>query len=132
MKLGVFDSGLGGLVIAKSIRAALPEHDMIYLGDTLHVPYGSRSEEAVMRYTRQSMEFLFKQNCQLIIMACNTASAITLRHLQQNFLVQEYPKRRILGVVVPTLELAIEKGYKRIGLLATERIVRSAIYKTEL
>lgn len=132
MKIGVFDSGLGGLVIAKSIRAALPDHDMVYLGDTLHVPYGSRSEEAVMRYTRQSMEYLFRQDCQLIIMACNTASAVTLRNLQQNYLVEHYPERRILGVVVPTLELAVEKGYKRIGLLATERIVRSAIYKTEL
>lgn len=86
-----------------------------------------------MRYTTDSMDYLFReQDCKLIIMACNTASAITLRHLQQNYLRKNFPDRRILGVVVPTLETAIEDGYKRIGLLATERIVKSSIYKTEL
>lgn len=133
MKLGVFDSGLGGLVIARAIRDALPDHDMVYLGDTLHVPYGSRSQEAVTDYTARSIDYLFsKANCQLIIMACNTASAIALRTLQQGYLRKTYPERRILGVVVPTLETAIERGYKRIGLLATERIVKSAVYKNEL
>lgn len=133
MKLGVFDSGLGGLVIARAIRQALPRHDMVYLGDTLHVPYGSRSQDAVMDYTARSIDYLFtKADCQLIIMACNTASAIALRALQQGYLKKKYPERRILGVVVPTLETAIERGHKRIGLLATERIVRSAIYKSEL
>ncbi len=133
MKLGVFDSGLGGLVIAKAIGKALPAHDMVYLGDTLHVPYGSRSLEAVTHYTQRSIDYLFrKADCKLIIMACNTASAIALRNLQQNYLVKNYPDRRILGVVVPTLETALEEGHSRIGLLATERIVRSSIYKTEL
>jgi len=133
MKLGVFDSGLGGLVIAKAIRQALPEHDMVYLGDTLHVPYGSRSFEAVMDFTTQSIDYLFREaDCKLIIVACNTSSAVTLRALQQNYLVKNYPDRRILGVVVPTLETAIERGYKRIGLMATERMVQSGIYKTEL
>lgn len=133
MKLGVFDSGLGGLVIAKAIREQLPTHDMVYLGDTLHVPYGSRSLDAVMKYTTQSMDYLFREaDCQLIIMACNTASAITLRTLQQTYLIDNYPQRRILGVVVPTLETAIEKGYTRIGLLATERICHSEVYKMEL
>lgn len=133
MKLGVFDSGLGGLVIAKAVRDALPKHDIVYLGDTLHVPYGSRSQDAVLQYSRRSVDFLFREtDCKLIVMACNTASAIALRTLQQGYLRENYPDRRILGVVVPTLETAIEKGYRRIGLLATERIVRSAIYKTEL
>jgi glutamate racemase len=132
MKIGVFDSGLGGLAIARSIRDVMPDHDMIYLGDTLHVPYGSRSHDVIMRYTQQSMAWLFERDCQLIIMACNTASALTLRLLQQNYLRETFPDRRILGVVVPTLETATEMGFKRIGLLATERIVQSAIYKTEL
>lgn len=132
MKIGVFDSGLGGLAIARAMRDVMPEHDMIYLGDTLHVPYGARSHDVIMRYTRQSMEWLFARDCQLIIMACNTASALTLRALQQGYLKDTHPDRRILGVVVPTLETATEMGFKRIGLLATERIVQSAIYKTEL
>lgn len=132
MKIGVFDSGLGGLAIARAIRNVMPDHDMIYLGDTLHVPYGSRSQDVIIRYTRQSMEWLLARDCQLVIMACNTASALTLRGIQQGFLRDNYPGRRILGVVVPTLETATEMGFKRIGLLATERIVQSGIYKTEL
>jgi glutamate racemase len=132
MKIGVFDSGLGGLAIARSIRDALPEHDIIYLGDTLHVPYGSRSAEVIAQYTEQSMKWLLDHDCQLIIVACNTATAMALRHIQQNLVANEYPDRRILGVIVPTLEFASQNGFKRIGLLATERIVKSDIYRTEL
>lgn len=132
MKIGVFDSGLGGLAIARSMRDVMPQHDMVYLGDTLHVPYGCRSHDVIMRYTQQSMAWLFERDCQLIIMACNTASALTLRALQQGYLRETYPNRRILGVVVPTLETATEMGFRRIGLLATERIVQSGMYKVEL
>lgn len=133
MRIGIFDSGLGGLSIAKSIRTKMPQYDLVYLGDTLHVPYGSRSKEAVFAYTHKSMEYLFReQDCRMVIMACNTASALTLRTLQQGWLKETYPERRILGVVVPTLEEAIERGHQRIGILATERIVESGVYPDEL
>lgn len=132
MKLGVFDSGLGGLLISKAIRDHIPDIDMMYLGDTLHVPYGNRSQEAIFGYTRKAMEFLFEQDCALIVVACNTASAAALRRLQQEWLPHAYPDRRILGVVVPTLEAALDSGYRSIGLLATNYIVRSNIYGEEL
>src|SRR5690606_5619036 len=76
--------------------------------------------------------YLFAQGCDLIVMACNTASAAALRKLQQGFLAREFPQHRILGVVVPTLEVAIEQGADRIGLLATQRTVHSNIYEIEL
>ncbi|MCB9989119.1 MAG: glutamate racemase [Rhodospirillales bacterium] len=133
MKLGVFDSGLGGLVITRAIRTHLPHHDLIYMGDTLHMPYGGRSRDAIYHYTRQAMEYLFSaHDCKLIIIACNTASAAALRRLQQEYLPEHYPDRRILGVVVPTLEEAYEKRLKRIGLLATHQIVCSGVYQEEL
>ena len=132
MKLGIFDSGLGGLLIAKSIKTHMPSLDMMYLGDTLHVPYGNRSEEAIYEYCYKGVEFLFSQNCNLIIMACNTGSAAALRRLQQEYLPGRYPERRILGVVVPTLETAVDLGHKKIGLIATNYIIKSNIYEEEL
>lgn len=132
MKLGVFDSGLGGLLISKAIRERLPDIDMVYLGDTLHLPYGNRSQDAIYLYTKRAMEFLFRQGCKLIVVACNTASAAALRRLQQEWLPTAWPERRILGVVVPTLETAIDHGHHAIGLLATNYIVRSDVYAEEL
>ncbi len=132
MKLGVFDSGLGGILIAKAIRDAFPDLDMVYMGDTLHLPYGNRSEAAIYVYTKACMDFLFEQDCALIIVACNTASASALRRLQQEYLVQAHPERRILGVVVPTIEEALDYGYRNIGLIGTNYTVSSGVYEEEL
>ena len=133
MKLGIFDSGLGGIMIARAIRDLLPDVDIVYLGDTLHVPYGNRSEDAIYAYTKAAMEYLLgEQNCQLVIMACNTASASALRKLQQTYLPKAYPERRILGVVVPTIEYALDQGYTRIGLIGTNYTVHSNVYEEEL
>ncbi len=133
MKLGIFDSGLGGLVIARAIRDALPDLDIVYFGDTLHLPYGNRSQDAIYDYSHAAIEFLFQQNCQLIITACNTVSASALRKLQQVYLPDSpYKNRRILGVVVPTLECALDAGYKRLGVIATHDTVNSNIYEEEL
>lgn len=132
MKIGVFDSGLGGLLIAKAVRAALPQYDYLYFGDTLHVPYGRRSPEAIYKLVEQAVSYMFAQDCALIIIACNTASAAVLRRLQQEYLPAHYPDRRILGVVVPTLEVATEHQARTVGLLATEATVESSIYAAEL
>lgn len=131
-KIGVFDSGLGGLFIADSIRRRLPAYDYLYLGDTLNLPYGRRSDAALYDLSEKAMRYLFGQGCELVVMACNTASAAALRKLQQGFLAREFPDRRILGVVVPTLEVATGHGAHRIGLLATQRTVHSNIYEIEL
>jgi glutamate racemase len=132
MKIGIFDSGLGGLVLTKAITDALPTYDYIYLGDTLHVPYGPRSGEAIYNFTLQAVDYLFRQDCQLVIIACNTASASALRRLQQDYLPKHYPDRRILGVVVPTLEVAQSTGHTKLGLIATQFVVNSDIYSDEL
>lgn len=133
MRLGIFDSGLGGIMIARAIRRAVPDIDITYFGDTLHVPYGKRSEEAIYAYTLACIEHLFaRENCQLIIMACNTASASALRRIQQHYLPATYPDRRVLGVVVPTIEYAIDHGYRRIGLIGTNYTVHSNVYQEEL
>lgn len=132
MKLGIFDSGLGGLVITKAIRDKMPDIDLMYFGDTLHLPYGNRSEEAIYMYTQSAMNYMFERGCGLIIIACNTASATALRRLQQTWLPKAWPDRNILGVVVPTLETAIERGYKKLGLIATNYSIKSNAYEQEL
>lgn len=132
MKLGVFDSGLGGLLIAKSIREHMPDIDMMYFGDTLHLPYGNRSLDAIYAYSCRAVDFLFAEGCNLIVVACNTVSASALRKMQQVYLPNNYPERRILGVVVPTLECAIDRGYKKIGLIGTNYTVKSNVYADEL
>ncbi len=133
MKIGIFDSGLGGLVIGRTIIAALPDYDYLYLGDTLHVPYGKRSAETIFNLTKAAVEWLFAQECQLIIIACNTASATALRRLQQTYLpTSSYSDRRILGVVVPTLEQAIDHGATKLGLIGTQHTIQSNVYGEEL
>ncbi len=133
MKLGIFDSGLGGLLIAKSIREKMPDIDIIYFGDTLHLPYGNRSGKAIYAHSERAVDFLFSQDCALIITACNTASAAALRTLQQQYLpASMYKNRRILGVIVPTLETAIDGGHKRLGIIATNHTVETMIYPVEL
>jgi glutamate racemase len=133
LKIGFFDSGLGGLLITQAVIKKMPQYDYIYLGDTLHVPYGKRSKEAILNYSKASIDYLFStHNCQIIITACNTVSASVLRTLQQEYLPKHYPERRILGVVVPTLESAMDGGYSEIGVIATESTISSNIYKDEL
>jgi len=130
--VGVFDSGFGGLSVLKDIVKAMPQYRYVYLGDTARAPYGTRSAEVVDRFTFEAVDFLFEQGCELVIIACNTASAESLRQVQQQYLPSRYPKRRVLGVVVPTAEEAVERGGKRIGVLATTRTVLSGTFIKEL
>ena len=133
MNIGLFDSGLGGLIITKSIIEKMPQYNFSYIGDTAHVPYGSRSKDTIYNFTKNCVDYLFKkQNCKLIIIACNTASIAALRKLQQVYLTNNYPDRKILGVVIPTIETVIEKKYKSIGLLATNGTVSSNVFGQEL
>lgn len=133
MKIGIFDSGLGGLFVAKALIKELPQYDYVYLGDTKRVPYGNRSRETVHQFLKEAVEYLFSRDCELIIVACNTASAEALRKIQQEYLPKHYPKRRVLGVIIPTAEVALKNGEaKRIGVLATQGTVRSQAYVHEL
>ncbi len=132
MKIGVFDSGLGGLVIAKALMQALPQYDYVYYGDTAHVPYGEKTPGRILAYTLDAMRFLIRQECGLIIIACNTATAITLRYLQKRFCPQFAPHVKILGVIIPTVEEALKNGEKKIGVVGTPTTIRSDIYGVEL
>jgi glutamate racemase len=131
--IGVFDSGLGGLTIFHDIRERLPQYDFLYLGDTARTPYGTRSFETIYRYTQQGVATLLDAGCPLVILACNTASAKALRNIQQKDLISNYPDRRVLGVIRPSVEIVGESSQsKKIGLFGTPGTVRSDSYKMEL
>ena len=144
-KIGVFDSGYGGLTILEAIRRELPEYDYLYLGDNARAPYGTHSFEVIYRYTLQAVKYLFEQDCTLVILACNTASAKALRTIQQKDLPlindangaaslnDGMMKRNVLGVIRPTVEAvpAITKS-GHVGILATPATVSSESYVLEL
>lgn len=133
MKIGIFDSGLGGLIIANSLIKALPEYDYIYFGDLARVPYSNRSQETIFEFTKQAVDYLFRQDCQLIIIACNTASAEALRKIQQSYLPVHYPDRRVLGVLRPTAEEAVIKtSNHKIGVIGTTGTIKSASFVREI
>ena len=141
-KIGVFDSGYGGLTILKEIRKTLPEYDYIYLGDNARAPYGTHSFDVIYRYTLQAVKYLFEQDCNLVILACNTASAKALRTIQQLDLpiinaerVKELKNERVnvLGVIRPTVEAVPEiTKTGHVGILATPATVSSESYVLEL
>ena len=131
MKIGIFDSGLGGLVVAKEIRKAMPQYDYLYLGDTKNLPYGDKTEAQIYKYTVRAVEYLFKHGCVLVVVACNTASAKALRRIQQRWLPKsKYKDRKVLGVIRPTVELI--GNLKTVGVIGTVRTTESGAYKTEL
>ena len=129
--LGVFDSGFGGLTVLRPIHETLPELSTIYLGDNARAPYGVRPQEEIYRFTLEGVRFLFAQNCQLVILACNTASAQALRRIQQEILPAEYPGRRLLGVIRPAAEYLATHG-RHVGIFATPATVESNAYTHEL
>ena len=131
--IGIFDSGYGGLTVLKDIRARLPQYDYIYLGDNARAPYGNRSFDTVHRYTWECVQWFFKQGCELVVLACNTASAKALRTIQQNDLPREAPDKRVLGVIRPTTEMIGQVTQtNEVGILATSGTVLSESYKIEI
>ncbi len=131
--IGVFDSGYGGLTVLKEIKSRLPEYDFIYLGDNARTPYGSRSFETVYEYTLESVKWLFSKGCPLIILACNTASAKALRTIQQKYLPEYDPGKRVLGVIRPTAEIIGNYSRsKKIGILGTKGTIKSDSYPIEI
>lgn len=131
MKIGFFDSGLGGIIILKAVTKLLPQYDYEFYGDTANLPYGDKSEEQVRELTRVGINHLFAKDCLLVIVACNTASAETLRYLQETLLQGKYSDRRILGVIIPTVEEVIKNGDQKVSILATKRTIDSKKYKKE-
>ncbi|MDO8668014.1 MAG: glutamate racemase [bacterium] len=131
--IGVFDSGFGGLTVLKEFLRLLPDYDYIYLGDNARAPYGNKSDEVIYKYTEQAVDFLFKSGCELVIIACHTASSKALRKIQEEYLPKNYPNRRVLGVVVPIVEEAVKLSrYHRLGVIGTTATINSGVYKKEL
>ncbi len=131
--IGVFDSGYGGLTVLKEFIDLMPEYDYYYLGDNARSPYGTRSFEAVYNYTLESVKKLFDLGCELVILACNTASAKALRTIQQNDLPKIDSERRVLGVIRPSVEAINEfTQTNSIGILGTKGTVLSNSYPLEI
>jgi glutamate racemase len=142
--IGVFDSGHGGLTIQVKLAAAFPGLAFCYLGDHANAPYGGRTEAEVLALTRQGIEALFREGCRLVLLACNTAAAVALRRLQQEWLPRAYPHHRVLGVVVPAVEAitgvdwqqrhaAAEAGRPRtVAVFATSLTVASGAFPREI
>jgi len=131
--IGIFDSGYGGLTVLKEITKKLPEYDFLYLGDNARAPYGSRSFETVYEYTLECVNHLFAMGCELVILACNTASAKALRTIQQKDLPKIAPNKRVLGVIRPTTEIV--GHYSKtgcVGVLGTTGTVTSGSYLVEI
>lgn len=122
--VGVFDSGVGGLTVAREIMRHLPNENIVYFGDTARVPYGSKSKDNIIRYSRQIINFLKSENVKAIVIACNTASALALDVVRGEI---DIP---IIGVVEPGARAALEvTRTKKIGVIGTEATIRSAMYE---
>ena len=122
--IGIFDSGIGGLTVLKEIAAALPEENIIYLGDTARVPYGIRSPETVTRYSFENTRFLLSQEIKLLVVACNTASAVSLDAVKKEFPLP------VIGVIDPGARAAVRATKSRnVGVIGTEATIGSGAYE---
>ena len=126
--IGIFDSGIGGLTIAHAIKNKLPNESLIYFGDTKHLPYGEKSEQAIKDYSLKIAEFLKKNNCKAIIIACNSASSAAYYHIKKN--INSIP---IYNVIDPIVNFISKKYFnKKIGVIGTKATIQSGIYKNKL
>jgi glutamate racemase len=123
LPIGIFDSGIGGLTVVRQIHRVLPHEDLVYLGDTARVPYGTKSPGTVVRFACEDTQFLMQQNVKAVVVACNTVSAWALPTLEQKFPVP------IFGVIIPGAQAALKKSRnRRIGVIGTTTTVRSQAY----
>lgn len=139
--IGVYDSGYGGLTVLRELRAALPDHDFVYLGDSGRAPYGGRDIDTILDFAEQCVERLFEEGCPLVVVACHTVSCVGLRHLQRRYVspvaeVGEHavarPDRRVLGVTIPAAEAAVARSHGHIGVVGTARTVASGTFGAEI
>ena len=143
--IGFFDSGSGGLTIMNGCRKVMPDISFVYLGDHANAPYGHRDNQAIVALTKAGVSALFSEGCTVVVLACNTAAAVALRSLQQDWLQKTWPGRNILGVLVPMVEAVSgvnwaniepseqsQKDARNILLFATRKTVESGAYVEEL
>jgi glutamate racemase len=132
--IALFDSGYGGLTVLKPIMELLPEYDYLYLGDNARAPYGNHGTDNIKKFSEQAVEYLFSRGAKLIIFACNTASSVALRHIQQKYLNgAKETEKKILGVLIPVAEEAVEMTKNgRVGVVGTRATINSGNYTTEI
>ncbi len=127
MPIGVFDSGIGGLTVARSLFEQLPSENIIYLGDTARVPYGTKSRETIILYSIECLKFLLEKKVKLVVVACNTSSAFALSFLQK---ITKIP---VIGVIIPGAESSVKVSKNnKIGVIGTPATIRSEAYKNEI
>ena len=126
-KIGLFDSGLGGLTVLQALEQRLPGVPNIYYGDTLHLPYGDKSDEAIVGYSMEIVQFLKDQGCGLIVIACNSASAAAGKALEERF-----PELTFVNVIDPVVDYLASLSPQKVGLLGTRATVRSGAYSEKL
>ncbi len=126
--IGIFDSGVGGLTVAHAIKQILPGESIVYFGDTAHLPYGDKSEEAIRSYSKGITEFLLDHNSKVVLIACNSASASAFEYLKK-----EFENRVILiDVIDPVVEFLKTRKINRIGVIGTKRTISSGTYEKKL
>ena len=127
--IGVFDSGVGGLTVANAIRQVLPGEQLIYFGDTAHLPYGDKSKETIMGYSARITQYLLEQQCKVIVIACNTASA----NAYETILAEAGNKALVVDVINPVVDFITGKAkYKRIGVIGTKGTINSGTYVSKI
>ena len=127
--IGIFDSGIGGLTVAHAITQLLPHENMVYFGDTAHLPYGDKSEAAIQAYSIKIADVLLKKGCKVIVIACNSASSAAYE------LLKEYVRKesKVINVIDPMVELVVQQfAGKKIGLIGTKRTIQSGIYARKI
>ena len=127
LPIGIFDSGIGGLTVVRQIQKVLPQEDLVYLGDTARVPYGTKSPSTVIRFACEDTQFLLQRNVKAVVVACNTCSAWALPMLEKKFKVP------IFGVIVPGVQAALgQTRNQRIGVIGTSATIRSRAYSNAI
>src|SRR5882762_8765027 len=127
LPIGIFDSGIGGLTVVRQVHRVLPHEDLVYLGDTARVPYGTKSPGTVVRFACEDTQFLVRQNVKAVVVACNTCSAWALPILEEKF------QMPIFGVILPGVRAALKQTrHQRIGIIGTSATIRSKAYSSGL
>jgi len=126
--IGIFDSGIGGLTVANAVYKLLPNEQIIYFGDTAHLPYGDQSPEAIQSYCEGISDFLLEKKCKAIVIACNTASSVAYESLRKQ-LPKSFP---LIDVIGPTVRKVSSQGSKKVGVIGTKRTIESNLYSDKL
>ncbi len=130
--IGIFDSGVGGLTVANAIKQALPDETIIYFGDTAHLPYGDKSSDSIKYYSTKISEFLLKNNCKVILIACNTASANAYNTVKE-FVKKKSPNVRVINVIDPVIDYVIQHPeFSKIGVIGTKSTISSGTYHNKI